>query len=829
MLVGRRHELRRITFLLRHGISVAIVGPAGIGKTTLLEAAAGQEGLVGGALATLPWLPYLALRRALQADPPAGDALHVAAWTVECAGGAPLVLDDLQWADVQTLALLQLLRGRLPLLVGIRTGDPGTARALDAVHDAEGIGLQPLSRASAVAIVRGRRPDLEEPALERVLAAAGGNPLLLRELAVADGEPSPTLARSLRARLHRASPPARRAMCALALLGRPAERALVGQGVAELEDAGLVAACGEDVVAIGHELLADAALAAMTAAEQREVHASLAARLSDRGEAARHYAAAGDGQQAFAHALAAVETAAHPAERGSHLALAAEFADRDARNRLRLDAASAYIAGDRPAGAIDVLSALRGAAPVDRAEAALLRARALFALGDCAAAITAASAGLRIVRGSDTHLELKLRIERARARRQAADLRFFREAPDIAALAARVPVEEPGVDLLLGMHLYLIDGSDACIERFRRCRDAARAGGDVALEVDATHLVVGALAAFRRAGEAIAEAQALTARARALRLDAQEATAQWLAARTRLVAQGDLGALPQIEQLRQDPAFGHNDDLARMDHGVALADLGRHAEAEHILDLAAVPAKNPLGVATLLLGAAEARWLVHDMQGALDAAHASLAASASITTPFAALVRAWAQLSLGLPPEPLPAGPFLGGIIEPAAPELRGIASLYARDAAAAEAAFVEAAAGWHGLIARLELRCRWAAGDAAVHRGDLDAAKGHLLAVERDATELGHAALLDRVRHSLRGCGIRRAASRGRGSAGLTARQEAVLALVAQGLTTRDIAARLSLAASTVESILTAARRQLGARTRVEAVALYTGRGPRS
>ena len=71
------------------------------------------------------------------------------------------------------------------------------------------------------------------------------------------------------------------------------------------------------------------------------------------------------------------------------------------------------------------------------------------------------------------------------------------------------------------------------------------------------------------------------------------------------------------------------------------------AEAEQILDLAAVPAKNPLGVGTLLLGAAEARWLVHDMQGALDAARGSLAASASIAAPFAALVRAWAQLGRG--------------------------------------------------------------------------------------------------------------------------------------------------------------------------------------
>jgi len=72
-LLGRDAEIARLEALLGEGRPVAVVGEAGIGKTSLIRAAAQRAGLEvreGGALATLTWTPFLALRRAV------GDGFH---------------------------------------------------------------------------------------------------------------------------------------------------------------------------------------------------------------------------------------------------------------------------------------------------------------------------------------------------------------------------------------------------------------------------------------------------------------------------------------------------------------------------------------------------------------------------------------------------------------------------------------------------------------------------------------------------------------------------------------------------------------------------------
>ena len=55
----------------------------------------------------------------------------------------------------------------------------------------------------------------------------------------------------------------------------------------------------------------------------------------------------------------------------------------------------------------------------------------------------------------------------------------------------------------------------------------------------------------------------------------------------------------------------------------------------------------------------------------------------------------------------------------------------------------------------------------------------------------------------------------------GLTEREVEVLLLVADGLSTPDIAARLRVARSTVDTLVRSARQKLGARTRREAAAV--------
>ena len=66
----------------------------------------------------------------------------------------------------------------------------------------------------------------------------------------------------------------------------------------------------------------------------------------------------------------------------------------------------------------------------------------------------------------------------------------------------------------------------------------------------------------------------------------------------------------------------------------------------------------------------------------------------------------------------------------------------------------------------------------------------------------------------------LQRSRERGRLRASMTRREREVTALIAAGLTTRQMATRLGLAEGTVERHITRAYRKLGVRTRVQAAA---------
>ena len=117
--MGDRLEQRR---------SVVVVGEAGVGKTALLRAAATASGRrvhEGGGLATLSSLSYLPVTRALGREPRGRDHAAVAEDVVTRINGGVLMLDDLHWADVDTLAVLEYLAGSLVLLGAVRAGTPG--------------------------------------------------------------------------------------------------------------------------------------------------------------------------------------------------------------------------------------------------------------------------------------------------------------------------------------------------------------------------------------------------------------------------------------------------------------------------------------------------------------------------------------------------------------------------------------------------------------------------------------------------------------------------------------------------------------------------------
>jgi DNA-binding NarL/FixJ family response regulator len=132
-------------------------------------------------------------------QPDTGDAsfaaLHGLYWlSVNLAGASPTVLaiDDLHWCDRASLRFVAYLMHRLeglPMLVAasLRSGDPGTDEALvaDISADPATVAVQPgaLSREGVghlVADLLGAQPD--EGFVDACHEATGGNPLLLRQL-----------------------------------------------------------------------------------------------------------------------------------------------------------------------------------------------------------------------------------------------------------------------------------------------------------------------------------------------------------------------------------------------------------------------------------------------------------------------------------------------------------------------------------------------------------------------------------------------------------------------------------------------------------------------
>ncbi|MFI0482043.1 BTAD domain-containing putative transcriptional regulator [Actinomadura sp. 9N215] len=370
--VGRASELARLEDAARDAAAgwggvVLVGGDAGMGKTALTERFArgladqgwtcawGRAPETEGAPAAWPWAELL---RDLTAAAPPDDVLaarlgpllddgvtggagadagtgrfrlHLAVgdYLTGLADTAPLllVLDDLHWADEETLALLVRLAGRLkerPVLLVATFRNTEVPERLESAlaalarHEPVRIDLRGLSEPEVAALVRGTcATSVGDAELSVIAERTGGNPFFTRETArLLDAEGLPAATRQvpagvgdvLRRRIARLPAPVQDVLRHAAVLGRDADLRVLAD-LAGDEDTvidaveaglagGLVTEPGPGRMRFAHALVRDTLYDAISRARRTRLHGRVAAALErhEPGEVAaiaHHYLESG--------------------------------------------------------------------------------------------------------------------------------------------------------------------------------------------------------------------------------------------------------------------------------------------------------------------------------------------------------------------------------------------------------------------------------------------------------------------------------------------------------------------------------------------------------
>jgi DNA-binding CsgD family transcriptional regulator len=301
-------------------------------------------GIVEDAFAALPRLQRRALEiAALRRDRgrSAVDARTVGAALLSLlrrlAVESPVVLavDDAQWLDGSTAGALAFALRRLEaepvgILATARTDETRPRLFLDALpaRRREEIRLGPLSVAAIHAILQNELGRvLPRPTLVRVVEESGGNPFyaleIARELlrlgltATTDGLPIPAEVQALvRGRLARLPDATREALLLAACLGAPHISLVSEEALAPAEEADVVRLDADGRIRFAHPLLAAAVYEMAPRARRRAAHRRLAGEVDDLEERARHLALASTGPDP-AIALELEEAARLAATRGA--------------------------------------------------------------------------------------------------------------------------------------------------------------------------------------------------------------------------------------------------------------------------------------------------------------------------------------------------------------------------------------------------------------------------------------------------------------------------------------------------------------------------------
>lgn len=541
-------------------------------------------------------------------------------------------------------------------------------------------------------------------------------------------------------------------------------------------------------VQVRHDLIARAVLENVSPVQLRELHRIVAQRIDAPGEAARHWAAAGERARARELALEAAQTAERDVERTRCAALAAQCLDGPERER------ELVVAMQRLANLGDFTTVLDLSHDVPEGspsepEALRLRGRALFdAQHSEEAAVALAAARSSARRLGDEGAELRARIT-------TAFHNVWSMAVDDSPLAWIQRAEELGAadaEMYVFVAAAVMFGNErAAVALARRAREAAVRESNPWAEQESWAVEALGLNNLGRWPEALETARRgeaeLAARGQHLHL-----------ARIRIARADQMAwdcnfevALELTTELLARPArLGSNWDIAVWSRAISLHETGRTAEGEALLA--------ELDGRVLPDGEYNGRWMHAEMLlsrgdgwGAVTLAECAKRAAPNprlVLQVDATIARA--QWECDLPVVALEPGPRYPPDEEHVA-EITGLAALQAGDPTGALAAFRHAQET--GTWRRHQVRYRLGHFEA-LDLLDPDRATAQLEELVRDLREIGWVPLLQRVEpllHATPG-GRRLRANPPVKTDTLTQREHETLTLVADGLTTRQIADRL-------------------------------------
>jgi DNA-binding NarL/FixJ family response regulator len=341
----------------------------------------------------------IALQRRAAEEP--AEQLAVSRATLELLSldGDPLLLavDDIQWLDPPSERTLEFVLRRLReqpmrLLLARRSETELPAplaleRAIpyERLHSRR---LGPMTLGELDELLR-RRLDLRfpRPKLVELREVSGGNPFYALEIARSASEEGfripASLAAAVEARLQGLPAPAREAVLLAAAASQPTTALLEStagssEGLERAIAAGVLSLEGARVRFI-HPLLASVAYDSATLWERREAHSRLAAFSEDRVERARHLAGSTtdpdrdvaaelDASAELAAERGAPETAAQLADAAARITPG----DEEAKRRRRLEAADLYIAAGDPEHGRAILEQLAAETEPGPARASIL-------------------------------------------------------------------------------------------------------------------------------------------------------------------------------------------------------------------------------------------------------------------------------------------------------------------------------------------------------------------------------------------------------------------------------------------------------------------------